>query len=71
MATRSILIGIIRFYKRYISPYLPPACRYQPSCSEYAMEAIEVHGVLRGSYLAVCRLARCHPFTKGGFDPVP
>ena len=58
------------FYKRFISPLLPPACRFYPTCSEYAMQAIAQHGILRGSLMALWRLARCHPFSKGGFDPV-
>lgn len=58
-------------YKRFISPLLPNACRFTPTCSEYAMEAVELHGVLRGSALAIARLARCHPFACAGFDPVP
>ena len=58
-------------YKRWISPMLPHACRFVPTCSEYAMEAVERHGVLRGSWLAVARLLRCHPFARAGYDPVP
>ena len=65
-----IAIAPLRFYKRWISPLLPSACRFHPTCSEYAMEAIETYGILRGSWLAVRRLARCHPFHQGGFDPV-
>ncbi len=61
----------LRGYKRLISPMLPHACRFVPTCSEYAMEAVEVHGVLRGGWLAAARLLRCHPFAKAGFDPVP
>ena len=61
----------IRAYKRFISPMLPPACRFEPTCSEYAMEAVERYGVVRGSTLAIRRLARCHPWSRGGFDPVP
>jgi len=68
---RSVVIGTLRAYKRFVSPLLPPACRYQPTCSEYAAEAVELHGVLRGGWLALRRLLRCHPFTRGGFDPVP
>ncbi len=71
MTPRSIVIGCLRFYKKSISPLLPPACRFEPTCSVYAVEAVETYGVLRGGWLAVCRLFRCHPFTRGGFDPVP
>ena len=65
------MLAIVRFYKKWISPLLPPACRYEPSCSTYALEAIELHGALRGGWLALWRLLRCHPFSRGGFDPVP
>ena len=58
-------------YKRWISPMLPHACRFVPTCSEYALEAVERHGVLRGSWLALTRLLRCHPFARAGHDPVP
>ena len=64
-------LAALRFYKRYVSPGLPPACRYTPTCSEYAMEAIERHGVLKGGLLAVRRLVSCNPFSRGGYDPVP
>jgi len=57
-------------YKRLVSPWLPPSCRYVPTCSEYAMEAVERYGALRGSWMAMMRLLRCHPFAKGGYDPV-
>ncbi len=63
--------GVLRFYKTAISPLLPRACRYEPTCSVYAREAIERYGFWRGTRLAVARLARCHPFRPGGFDPVP
>jgi hypothetical protein len=66
-----ILRGILRFYKAAISPLLPPACRFHPTCSTYAAEALERYGLVKGVGLAVRRIARCHPFTSGGFDPVP
>ena len=71
MIGKRIVTGLLRLYKVGISPLLPPACRFQPTCSEYAMESVEFHGVLRGLTLAFCRLLRCNPFSKGGFDPVP
>jgi uncharacterized protein len=61
----------IRFYRKFISPLKPPTCRFYPTCSEYALEAIEVHGVAKGSWLAAKRIGRCHPFHPGGIDPVP
>lgn len=63
-------VYLLRGYKWGISPLFPPACRYVPTCSEYAMEAVERYGVLRGGFKAVLRLLRCHPFVKGGYDPV-
>ena len=63
-------LGMLRFYKRWISPSLAPSCRYVPTCSEYAMEAIERYGALRGGLMAAWRLLCCHPFVKGGYDPV-
>ncbi|MFN2512132.1 MAG: membrane protein insertion efficiency factor YidD [Pyrinomonadaceae bacterium] len=65
-----ILISFLRFYKLALSPLLPPACRFVPSCSEYAMEAIDRYGAIRGSSLALRRLLRCHPFNPGGYDPL-
>lgn len=62
---------LLRGYKSAISPLLPPSCRYTPTCSDYAAEAIELHGVVKGSALAAWRLLRCHPFAHGGYDPVP
>lgn len=68
---QSILLGLIGAYRRVVSPLLPRACRFYPSCSEYAAEAIATHGAPRGLALATARLARCHPWCEGGIDPVP
>ena len=65
------VLAALRFYKARISPQLPPACRYTPTCSEYAMEAIEQRGVIVGGLLATKRVLSCNPFSKGGYDPVP
>jgi uncharacterized protein len=67
---KSAALAILRLYKRWISPSLPPSCRYVPTCSEYAMEAIDRYGVFRGGAMSIWRLLRCHPFVKGGYDPV-
>ncbi|HUA84722.1 MAG TPA: membrane protein insertion efficiency factor YidD [Bryobacteraceae bacterium] len=67
---RALTMGALRIYKRWISPLLPSACRYYPTCSEYMLQAIEMHGVVRGVWMGLKRLARCHPFHAGGFDPV-
>lgn len=67
---RDMAVAVLKAYKWAISPLVPPACRYVPTCSEYAMEAIDRYGVLRGSLKALWRLLRCHPFVKGGYDPV-
>jgi putative membrane protein insertion efficiency factor len=66
-----LLVGLIRAYKHLISPVLPPACRFVPTCSEYAAAAVEKHGPLRGVFLAARRIVRCAPWHPGGFDPVP
>jgi len=68
---KSAALSLIRFYQRRISPARPPACRFFPSCSQYGYEAIEKHGLLKGGLLTLWRLARCHPFHPGGYDPVP
>jgi putative membrane protein insertion efficiency factor len=66
----AIALGLLRIYKLCISPLLPSACRFHPTCSEYMKEAIEKHGVIKGVGLGLHRLSRCHPFHQGGFDPV-
>lgn len=68
---KKLFIGAIRFYQRSISPLSPPSCRFTPTCSCYAIEAIERFGVCKGTALAVWRILRCHPLCKGGYDPVP
>lgn len=70
-APRQILIGLIRIYRLLLSPLLGPRCRFYPSCSAYALEALQRHGAARGSWLTVRRIARCHPLNEGGLDPVP
>ena len=67
---RAVLITVLRGYKLLISPLLPSACRYYPTCSEYMMEAVAKYGVVRGSWMGLKRLGRCHPFHEGGYDPV-
>ena len=68
---QKFLIGGVRFYQRAISPLTPPSCRFTPTCSSYALEALEKYGAARGSWMAIRRLLRCHPCCKGGYDPVP
>lgn len=68
---RRLTTAPLRFYRRFLSPFKPPMCRFSPTCSQYAIESIETHGILRGSALAIGRIARCHPFCEGGHDPVP
>ncbi|MBS1572104.1 MAG: membrane protein insertion efficiency factor YidD [Bacteroidetes bacterium] len=65
------LVVLIRFYQWFISPLLPKNCRYQPTCSHYMVEALQVHGIFRGLYLGIKRISRCHPFGGEGYDPVP
>jgi len=69
---KTVLLALIRFYRRRISPLFPPTCRYSPTCSQYALEAIEKYGPWKGSFLAIKRILRCHPFSKRDYyDPVP
>lgn len=67
---KRLALGLIRFYQLGVSPLLPPACKFYPTCSQYGYEAIEKHGLLRGGAMAAWRLLRCNPFSKGGYDPV-
>lgn len=67
---KRFFVAIIRGYQKFISPMLRPSCRFQPTCSQYAIEAIEKHGVLKGGAMAIWRILRCNPFCKGGYDPV-
>ena len=66
-----LFIAVVRFYKKFISPFFPPCCRFTPTCSSYAIEAVQIHGVVKGLYLTFKRILRCNPFCKGGYDPVP
>jgi len=68
---RQILIALIKLYRYTISPYLAPSCRYTPTCSSYAIEAVERFGIIRGSWMAIRRIGRCHPWHSAGYDPVP
>ncbi len=68
---KKFLVGLIKFYRKYISPLKPPTCRFTPTCSEYAMIAIDRYGVKKGGWLAIKRVLRCNPFFPGGNDPVP
>ncbi len=68
---KNVLIFFIQIYRKFISPLFPPSCRFQPTCSQYAKEALENFGVWRGGYLAIKRILSCHPFHPGGYDPVP
>jgi hypothetical protein len=68
---RQILIALIKLYRYAISPYLAPSCRYTPTCSSYAIEAVQRFGVFRGGWMAIRRISRCHPWHEAGYDPVP
>lgn len=70
-AMKFLLIGLIRVYRLLISPLFPPSCRFQPTCSQYALDAVQTFGTIRGSWMAIKRILRCHPFHPGGYDPVP
>jgi putative membrane protein insertion efficiency factor len=67
---KKIIILFIKFYKKFISPLTRPSCRFYPSCSQYALEAVEKYGAFKGSFLGIKRILKCHPFNKGGYDPV-
>lgn len=68
---RKLVLSLLQFYKKAISPYLPHACRFTPTCSEYMMQAIQIHGLIKGLYLGIKRLLRCNPWGGHGYDPVP
>ena len=68
---KKVLIALVKFYRSAISPYTKPSFRFSPTCSEYALEALEKYGALKGTWLTIKRLSKCHPFHKGGYDPVP
>ena len=68
---KKILILLIRFYQKFISPMFPAKCRFYPTCSEYTLEAVKEHGAIKGTYLGIKRILKCHPFHEGGYDPVP
>ena len=67
---KRVILSLIRFYRKRISPLTPPACRFVPTCSEYALEAVEKYGALKGSLISIKRILKCHPFHKGGYDPL-
>ena len=68
---KTVVLGVIKLYQRFLSPLLPPSCRFVPSCSHYTYEAIEKYGLLKGGWLGIKRISHCHPFNAGGYDPVP
>lgn len=68
---KTILMQLIKLYQKFISPMTPPSCRFYPTCSHYGLEAVDKHGAIKGTWLGILRISKCHPFHKGGFDPVP
>jgi uncharacterized protein len=70
MFSKRVSVALIKAYRRFISPMLPPSCRFTPSCSLYTLEAIEKYGLLKGGFMGARRILRCHPFSEGGFDPI-
>ena len=68
---KHLALALIRIYRRFISPIFPPSCRFQPTCSAYGYEAIETYGLMKGGWMTIKRVGRCHPFSDGGYDPVP
>lgn len=70
VSVRRLFIGLIQIYRRFLSPMLPPTCRFEPSCSLYTVQAIEKYGASKGLFMGIRRVLRCHPFARGGFDPV-
>jgi len=68
---KTVMITLIRGYQKFISPFLPPTCRFYPTCSSYFVQALQKYGFFKGSYLGVRRIMRCHPFNPGGYDPLP
>ena len=68
---QALLVGLVKGYRMFLSPWLGSACRFEPTCSQYSLQALQAHGAAAGSYLTVARLARCHPWCAGGHDPVP
>jgi hypothetical protein len=68
---KQVFLAVIRFYQKWISRFLPSSCRFYPSCSEYTFQAIDKYGIMKGGWMGVRRIGRCHPFHPGGFDPVP
>ena len=68
---KALLILLVRFYQKAISPFLPPSCRYRPTCSSYMLQALDKHGAIKGGLMGLARILRCHPFAEGGYDPVP